>query len=477
LNKKLQIIIIFGLFFFVTNISCTVKSIDDNRNILTLEEGMRYEYSWQFPIFYFQRTVEIYVTENSLEAWNGIITLTDPENGTTFLYKFKISKKDMSLCTTETLDASEIFDERVKPYRIKRGDPGLVSFFFPILYNGYNIEDLLKNKTSLLKWGAGEETYRVDISDQLEYKNFSCYRLTITSAEQYLGSSESEIYISTSPPYLLVTQYYEPGNEKIKLLDLKTVEKAAFNIGKYNIKTNSNSPPKVNFTYVVNDLVVQFNSTSYDPDGYITNYSWDFGDGNVSYEENPIHKYAEPGRYRVTLKARDDENTSWRESRYINVQYFQGEDSEGEANYTEGNEEKPPEIIIVNITYPKEVKSNQDFKINITIENKGSGEIFWGDILKDGVKIAEIPLSSHLMVLEGQTYTTNLTMNISKTTKFTIKVGHYSEYVSEDYKILDDMKSFIIICEEPRNNNSSGFELFLVFMIIFLFILYRKRHR
>jgi PKD repeat protein len=45
---------------------------------------------------------------------------------------------------------------------------------------------------------------------------------------------------------------------------------------------------------------------SYDPDGYIDSYEWDFGDGNSSADANPTHHYGAPGTYTVTLTVTDD---------------------------------------------------------------------------------------------------------------------------------------------------------------------------
>jgi PKD repeat protein len=36
------------------------------------------------------------------------------------------------------------------------------------------------------------------------------------------------------------------------------------------------------------------------------NWSWDFGDGTVSFEENPVHTYTVPGNYTVTVKLSND---------------------------------------------------------------------------------------------------------------------------------------------------------------------------
>ena len=56
---------------------------------------------------------------------------------------------------------------------------------------------------------------------------------------------------------------------------------------------------------------ITFNSTgSYDPDGIIVNYTWDFGDKNTSHMENPIHSYAKQGNYIVFLTVVDNDNLS-----------------------------------------------------------------------------------------------------------------------------------------------------------------------
>lgn len=49
---------------------------------------------------------------------------------------------------------------------------------------------------------------------------------------------------------------------------------------------------------------------SYDPDGYIVSYYWDFGDGDTSEEPNPIHTYKEAGNYTVTLTVTDDDGVT-----------------------------------------------------------------------------------------------------------------------------------------------------------------------
>ena len=53
--------------------------------------------------------------------------------------------------------------------------------------------------------------------------------------------------------------------------------------------------------------VVSFDgSDSYDTDGSITNYTWDFGDGSTGYGVSPTHIYTSPGTYIVTLTVKDN---------------------------------------------------------------------------------------------------------------------------------------------------------------------------
>lgn len=58
--------------------------------------------------------------------------------------------------------------------------------------------------------------------------------------------------------------------------------------------------PKARINYEVEDLTVKFNA---DASKDAETYEWNFGDGSLfSKEKNPTHKYADYGKYTVTLK-------------------------------------------------------------------------------------------------------------------------------------------------------------------------------
>jgi len=59
------------------------------------------------------------------------------------------------------------------------------------------------------------------------------------------------------------------------------------------------------FTFTSDELNVTFTNNTMGA----SSYDWDFGDGNSSSEENPVHTYAEGGSYEVTLTAREGSNS------------------------------------------------------------------------------------------------------------------------------------------------------------------------
>ncbi len=74
-----------------------------------------------------------------------------------------------------------------------------------------------------------------------------------------------------------------------------------------------------NFLYspdALNPLQVQFTDSSTGP---VTGYSWDFGDGSGSTEQNPLHTYAAGGSYAVTLTVSDVNNVTNSSTQTVSV--------------------------------------------------------------------------------------------------------------------------------------------------------------
>jgi PKD repeat protein len=73
-------------------------------------------------------------------------------------------------------------------------------------------------------------------------------------------------------------------------------------------------PPVADFTWAPSNptpqSIVQFTDLSYDPVGYIVNWTWDFGDGNSSSTQHPTHQYNNPGTYTVCLTVIDNDGAN-----------------------------------------------------------------------------------------------------------------------------------------------------------------------
>jgi endonuclease/exonuclease/phosphatase family metal-dependent hydrolase len=84
-----------------------------------------------------------------------------------------------------------------------------------------------------------------------------------------------------------------------------------------------NQVPQVSISAAPNSgtspLPVTFASSAYDPDGYISSYQWNFGDGNTSTAANPTNTYQSAGTYTARLMVTDNGGATTTVSIQINV--------------------------------------------------------------------------------------------------------------------------------------------------------------
>ncbi|WP_299594813.1 S8 family serine peptidase [uncultured Microbulbifer sp.] len=97
--------------------------------------------------------------------------------------------------------------------------------------------------------------------------------------------------------------------------------------------SDGNQPPNAQFTCSDNELTLSCTDQSGDNDGNITQWAWDFGDGNESSQQNPQHTYASDGTYQVTLTVTDDQNASDSSTQSFNVSGT-SENAAPEARFT-----------------------------------------------------------------------------------------------------------------------------------------------
>jgi len=169
-------------------------------------------------------------------------------------------------------------------------------------------------------------------------------------------------------------------------------------------KTVLNRSPIASFTEsattVCTGETIYFNaSDSYDPDGTIANYKWNFGDGNITITNNSVitHIYHEHGDFDVTLTVIDNDSHNDSTSQIINVRVH--------------------DIAILNATVSQtEVHMGQVVNITITVKNEGtttesfSVTVFRNDTLI-GIQLVSNLAPNAEKILKFYWNTTGLTLN------------------------------------------------------------------
>jgi len=135
---------------------------------------------------------------------------------------------------------------------------------------------------------------------------------------------------------LLLSKYPELNNEEVRArlnetaVDLgDTGWDEYYGCGKINATavlpfTPPPRPPVADFTYSplnpkVNQTITFNASDSYDSDGFVVSYDWNFGDGYTGYGIVVNHTYTEPRYYTVTLTVTDNESLTDSKVKYIFV--------------------------------------------------------------------------------------------------------------------------------------------------------------
>ncbi len=211
---------------------------------------------------------------------------------------------------------------------------------------------------------------------------------TLATVEfKVLGTGESYLNINNT----IVLKNGRPYEDQ-KLTGTKLIEMAFFGGGQVpkNIPftpvngffTNLEFPPVAHFTYSPNrpkiNETVTFNaSTSYDQDGTIVSYEWDFGDGTTGTGEIVTHQYVVSEAHQVTLTVTDDTANNDTYTLSITVRYTN-------------------DIKITNVKISKtEVTAGESVIINATARNKGSiTESFTITTYYDDTVIDEKPVTN-----------------------------------------------------------------------------------
>lgn len=191
----------------------------------------------------------------------------------------------------------------------------------------------------------------------------------------------------------------------------------------------SNIPPVADtggpYQAVVNEVVMFNGSKSYDPDGIIVNFSWDFGDGHTATGIKPEHSYSTVGEYIVTLTVTDDNDTTDVNVTYVNVSVSGDDNGDDNGNggssssksktktssYISYDPNKPPKAIIL-IDEPYENVVNKEITFNGSLSTADTLIVSYEWDLGDGTSATGM-IITHSYMIPG-TYTVTLTVKDDK---------------------------------------------------------------
>ncbi len=137
------------------------------------------------------------------------------------------------------------------------------------------------------------------------------------------------------------------------------------------------------------DVCIDFNgSASYDPDGTIISYTWDFGDGTVGYGASTSHIYSASGTYIVILTVTDNDGLICIDSTSITVSAPDPDpvpDPIGAALIIDKVKTSGPDIV--------ETHTKNGWILMITVSNTGDSDAL--DVVVHDVLPAELELVDH----------------------------------------------------------------------------------
>lgn len=150
-------------------------------------------------------------------------------------------------------------------------------------------------------WDFGNGTTSTDQNPTISYEEEGSYTVTLTVTDDEGDTNSASETISIEEGVIEVS--FSTSVEE------STIEGTEFLFGQ--VYTDS-----IYFA----GMEIQFTDASGVGNAATTNFSWDFGDGSTSYEQNPTHTFTESGAsYMVSLTVTDENNATGTFSKTIHV--------------------------------------------------------------------------------------------------------------------------------------------------------------
>jgi hypothetical protein len=237
----------------------------------------------------------------------------------------------------------------------------------------YALVDFTQEADTVLRFGGSGDTKRIirearcprwNVSkpDKIEPMKWHCVEVMLKAASPDKDDGVVKLWVNgrlvtehNSVPlrsdkapdlpfkWLLVGPYFHPTSPKDQTHWLDELVIGTEYIG--TLEQPRNQPPMARFSYLRDwgSMTAEFHaSQSADPDGQITQYAWDFGDGASGTGRAASHEYGEPGNFVVTLKVTDQRGGMHSTTRDIQLgsrvgsgqglkgEYYRGTELQGE---------------------------------------------------------------------------------------------------------------------------------------------------
>jgi PKD repeat protein len=176
-----------------------------------------------------------------------------------------------------------------------------------VMDGGFN--DLVRGKVNL-NLAPNGGWFTLTLTNPLSFKagETFCLELGASHAIQYPAGADNDAQVpNRSYHYNWTTNQYEAIGA------VTGFENGAYLIRAVGTKSggNTNQPPVAKAQLSkqqagVGESITFDASQSFDPDGQITQYLWDFGDNNSSNQKIATHAYAQAGNYLIKLTVTDD---------------------------------------------------------------------------------------------------------------------------------------------------------------------------
>jgi PKD repeat protein len=230
-----------------------------------------------------------------------------------------------------------------------------------------------------------------------------------------------------------------------------------------NIIDNVNPSASIesNATTVDQDETIQFNASASTDNVAITNYSWDFGDGNTSTNAEPTHFYISPGSYNVELITYDAANNNDTNTTTITVR-----DSIIPTILSNIPTNDSLNISLdtnINITFSEAIQTNGLNNENIQLKDANDNQVYCNISFSSNTN--KTTLTPYIVLNENMVYTLTLTNNIQDSTgnnlttyafNFTTKAKDTDNDGIPDSEETDDDNDGILDVNDRLVGNSSN---------------------